>query len=216
MLLVGLALGLSSFANAGLITINSTDTGWYASNGSHSPGNNNYYVHGSVNDFFIFDLASISENIVSATLRIWNPNNGFTSDDISEIFQIWDVDTNIASIVAGTGGVAAYNDFMSGVKYSETTVNLASNGSYVELNLNSSALAAMNSASGLFAFGGTLSTSRDGGYDRLFGYTGFGAGGVNAVHLELNTTVDVPEPSTLAIFALGMIGLASRRFKKQS
>jgi len=27
-------------------------------------------------------------------------------------------------------------------------------------------------------------------------------------------TVDVPEPSTLAIFALGMIGLASRRFKK--
>ena len=27
---------------------------------------------------------------------------------------------------------------------------------------------------------------------------------------------EVPEPSTLAIFALGMIGLASRRFKKQS
>jgi hypothetical protein len=30
------------------------------------------------------------------------------------------------------------------------------------------------------------------------------------------SSVDVPEPSTLAIFALGMIGLASRRFKKQS
>jgi len=29
-------------------------------------------------------------------------------------------------------------------------------------------------------------------------------------------SVDVPEPSTLAIFALGMIVLASRRFKKQS
>jgi len=28
-------------------------------------------------------------------------------------------------------------------------------------------------------------------------------------------SVDVPEPSTLAIFALGMIALASRRFKKQ-
>jgi hypothetical protein len=29
------------------------------------------------------------------------------------------------------------------------------------------------------------------------------------------TAASVPEPSTLAIFALGMIGLASRRFKKQ-
>jgi hypothetical protein len=29
-------------------------------------------------------------------------------------------------------------------------------------------------------------------------------------------SASVPEPSTLAIFALGMIGLASRRFKKQS
>lgn len=30
------------------------------------------------------------------------------------------------------------------------------------------------------------------------------------------TVMDVPEPSTLAIFALGMIGLASRRFNKES
>jgi len=39
----------------------------------------------------------------------------------------------------------------------------------------------------------------------------------NYIPFQLNgTTTDVPEPSTLAIFALGMIGLASRRFKKQS
>jgi len=55
---------------------------------------------------------------------------------------------------------------------------------------------------------------------------GFGSGfkfsTVNA-HLFSFDAVDVdvevsavPEPSTLAIFALGMIGLASRRFKKQS
>jgi hypothetical protein len=30
------------------------------------------------------------------------------------------------------------------------------------------------------------------------------------------TSTGVPEPSTLAIFALGMIGLASRRSNKQS
>jgi hypothetical protein len=34
-------------------------------------------------------------------------------------------------------------------------------------------------------------------------------------HDTITIQVSVPEPSTLAIFALGMIGLASRRFKKQ-
>ncbi len=39
------------------------------------------------------------------------------------------------------------------------------------------------------------------------------AGNINPLGEDLT---QVPEPSTLAIFALGMIGLASRRFKKQS
>jgi hypothetical protein len=48
-----------------------------------------------------------------------------------------------------------------------------------------------------------------------------GSGTTQFQLLELETLTfapanDVPEPSTLAIFALGMIGLASRRFKKQS
>jgi hypothetical protein len=34
-------------------------------------------------------------------------------------------------------------------------------------------------------------------------------------NIVLNDAVQVPEPSTLAIFALGMLGLASRRMKKQ-
>ncbi|MFT5297631.1 MAG: hypothetical protein ACI9YH_003667 [Colwellia sp.] len=49
----------------------------------------------------------------------------------------------------------------------------------------------------------------------------YGAGTDKLDNTLLNTflvmeSVQVPEPSTLAIFALGMIGLASRRFKKQS
>ena len=38
----------------------------------------------------------------------------------------------------------------------------------------------------------------------------------NVIGSLLIRATHVPEPSTLAIFALGMIGLASRRFKKQS
>ncbi len=60
---------------------------------------------------------------------------------------------------------------------------------------------------GVFFFDQTLSAQdvaiiRDGG-----------AGGSGVLQVG---GVAVPEPSTLAIFAIGMIGLASRRFKKQS
>jgi hypothetical protein len=44
------------------------------------------------------------------------------------------------------------------------------------------------------------------------------SGNNNAMELDnvyFSNTTDVPEPSTLAIFALGIIGLSVRRFKKQ-
>ena len=44
------------------------------------------------------------------------------------------------------------------------------------------------------------------------------SGSNNAMELDnvyFSNVTDVPEPSTLAIFALGIMGLASRRFKKQ-
>ena len=43
-------------------------------------------------------------------------------------------------------------------------------------------------------------------------YSAFGA----EVYAVWERSVNVPEPSTLAVFALGMIGLALRRFKTQS
>ncbi len=44
------------------------------------------------------------------------------------------------------------------------------------------------------------------------------SGGNNAMELDnlyFATTTEVPEPSTLVVFALGLMGLASRKFKKQ-
>lgn len=39
---------------------------------------------------------------------------------------------------------------------------------------------------------------------------------IDNVQLSNNVSVDVPEPSTFAIFALGLLGLASRKLKKKS
>ena len=41
-----------------------------------------------------------------------------------------------------------------------------------------------------------------------------GGGAFN--HVFVRTVAEVPEPSTLAVFALGLMGLASRKFKKQA
>ena len=50
-----------------------------------------------------------------------------------------------------------------------------------------------------------------------WGNIGYGAAAAPYVKATFRyNSVAVPEPSTLAIFALGMIGLASRRFNKQS
>jgi hypothetical protein len=59
----------------------------------------------------------------------------------------------------------------------------------------------------------------DGTYD--FSLTAFDLNGAQASSTSIQINVGagatvVPEPSTIAIFALGIIGLASRRFKKQS
>lgn len=48
-----------------------------------------------------------------------------------------------------------------------------------------------------------------------FKYTGASGDGIYFDEAYFNS-VNVPEPTTLTIFALGMIGIASRRFKKQS
>jgi hypothetical protein len=57
--------------------------------------------------------------------------------------------------------------------------------------------------------------SRDASLAQPFNVTG-NSDGHFGPNLRVVDSQPVPEPSTLAIFALGMIGLASRRFKKKS
>jgi hypothetical protein len=85
-------------------------------------------------------------------------------------------------------------------------------------------LTMLSSAGELFTFG-QQSTSFFYGFRNALPFTTLSLVGVGSVSNGFLTpvlddvvisTTSVPEPSTLAIFALGMIGLASRRFKKQS
>jgi hypothetical protein len=82
----------------------------------------------------------------------------------------------------------------------------ADQGSVVEITLNSSAIAAINSTHGLFGMGGSL-TTLDGLANNE---VAFGSSG-NATDIrELRLTL-VPEPSTLLLLGIGAISLLGYR-----
>jgi hypothetical protein len=220
---------LPTVASAMPITLNSFDAGWYTLSGLHDPENDNYFVGDPTSNsaepvfrnFFVFDLGSLSGAYSAAVLRVWNPGlpsgevDGFGSPDPTETYVLRDVTTNIASVLDGTAGLAAFADLADGVLFASYTASLADNNSFVEIALNAAGLAALNSnLSGLFALGGSISTLNDDTRDseRLFAGTASTQPGnpVNRVSLVL-TPIAVSEPGALALLLGGMLALASKR-----
>jgi len=160
----------SSWASA--LNVNYTDRGWYTPAGFHNPNNLSYIagdIRGAgcitcVNDsrnFFVFDLAGVTQQITSAKLAVSVPSQpgpGYVSSDPSENYELHDVVTPISTLRAGTGGVPAHADLGSGVVYGSRTMTAADMGSVVEITLNSSAITAMNANHGLFGIGGSITT----------------------------------------------------------
>lgn len=164
--------------SSGTVTLGATSMGWWDSTGGHSAANTNYGV-GDGNstpdhhDFFVFDLRNVSANILNAQLSIGNPAGGFVdgSPAGNSTLSIWDVSTSIATLTAdGAGQIGIFNDLGSGVLYASRGVSAADNSSQVLINLNGSALTALNAGKGgQFAFGGSLSVAPEPATFLLFG-----------------------------------------------
>jgi hypothetical protein len=150
---VALALCVSS-ANA--ITIDSFDSGSYEHNGSNAPPNDNFIVgrlfQFELNNFFAFNLAPLTGlTVTSATLTTLAGNGVYGSFDASETWGLFDYSGNIASLLDGTGGVAAYNDLGSGASYGQAVVSIPPTGSFtpmpmVTVTLSAAAIADINAA----------------------------------------------------------------------
>jgi hypothetical protein len=187
----GLILSVSAFSNAGLITFNGT-----ASDGDYTSLPGSYTEAG-------FTLTNNSGS------------NYFVDNDFSTNLNSWDDD------------VLEFNSLTS----SQATLTADGN---INFDFSSAFLGSFNSAAsltfeGFFAGGGSITQTFSLGLNTraLFNFTGFNnlsslvisapTDGMFALMDDLTVSASsVPEPSTLAIFALGIIGLASRRFKKQS
>lgn len=125
----------------------------------------------------------------------------FTSLVSYDVDDLWN-----GSIAADWGFISQFNK--NGIQWNEGV--FTGNNSHLGWGLGMSNV-------------GSLDLRRN---ESFFGYTpwatdlnrGYGEGvvTVNTIIDEEEQVASVPEPSTLAIFALGVIGLASRRFKKES
>ncbi|ASP48542.1 PEP-CTERM sorting domain-containing protein [Cognaticolwellia beringensis] len=87
-----------------------------------------------------------------------------------------------------------------------TTFNALLNGVLVESF--STSTSANNSSQGFYGFTGIL-------FDEIQVASNSGSALIDNIQFNNSSSTAVPEPSTLAIFALGIMGLAARRFKKQ-
>ena len=206
-------LALSAITQASPITFDATDTGWYLLDGTHNTNNPNYIVSEEHNNFSVFDLSSLADTITSATLRLFNPHNGYATNDPLEVFQIFDVMTPIDSLLNGTGGQKTYFDLEGGSLFGSTYVTSQDNGNYVEVEINQLGIDYLNQNT-LVAFGGSLTTADD-HVDRLFGYT-HSSFNPNFAQLQVSTTLkgQVPEPGTLALLGCAVfLGFSTRKRK---
>ena len=183
----GLVLSVSGFANAGLIE---------------------YTYDGPIGNDVDTNPASLFEITITDNYIISDLNVQFELFDSSDLFWT-DLDLTISNgfttvILASAQNILFGSDGLFNVTFDDEALNNLSTGNSV---------GSYKSLESLSAFDGqnitgtwTLSIFDDyqpGENNNLISYS------ITA------TTTSVPEPSTLAIFALGIMGLASRRFKKQ-
>ncbi|MBU2711587.1 PEP-CTERM sorting domain-containing protein [Zooshikella harenae] len=136
----------------------------------------------------------------------------YLSTDASKTWTLWSVSTIIATLTGGTGGLAAFGDLASGTSYGSVSVTASDVGSYVEASLNASALASLSAATGLWAIGGSITTLGTGD-DAVFWFSHEDAR-VELVVNEISPEPDpTPEPTSLILFGLGVLGMAYSRKK---
>jgi hypothetical protein len=172
-------LGHVGGASANTLTLNAIGSGWWDSTGSHTATNPNYIAGLYTNeyrDYFVFDLAGISQPITGATLLVFNPSGGYSSADPTETYAVFDVSTPIATLQAsGTGRTDVFADLGTGAAFGTRDVSAIDNGQIVSIDLNSTAINSLNAAlGGQFAVGGAVTSLSGTAIQYVFGSSGTG------------------------------------------
>jgi hypothetical protein len=207
-LVIILAGGLMSGADASAatLTLTSTATGNYASDGSHSAASANYAVGqtgGTVyHDFFAFDVPHV-DSILGASLLV--PALGYLSIRPNENVVLYDVSTPLSTLTATqTSATPIFDDLGSGDIFAVKSVTAADDNTFVTFSLNSGAVASLVAAIGTsWAIGGAITPMLlPAGSDELVFASSVSVGAKLVLQV-------VPEPPAIALAAIGALGLAN-------
>jgi hypothetical protein len=169
--------GFASNSGTQTVTLNAVDSGSWDSQGNHFAGFENYEVGQSfpgevLNDYFVFDLSGISQEIASAQLTLSNPFGGYVSPDPSETINFSDVSTPI-NVLEGSGPDLSgiFTDLGTGTSFGTQTVTPGTDP--VTTTLNADAINALTAGlGGQFAMGGSLTSISGSATQLLFTFSG--------------------------------------------
>ena len=171
-------LVLSNSVNAATITLNAVNSGSYVEYGTTNGTTSNIFsgINGAYhyNNWLGFDLSSVSGTITSASLEV--ASNSYNNS--GQTFTWYEVSTPYANL-GTTNGISIYNDLASGTVFASGTHTAGIINSF---NLNTDALASLNSTSSFWAIGGHNPED-----NWAFGFTGgVGTGDHIQLHLEVS------------------------------
>ena len=196
--------GFSLPAERGHDCLSASDEGWYNSDGIHHSLNKNYAVGDAFGleyrNYFVFDLTGISGQVVSAQLRVPNPQNGYFSPNAEETYQVRSVGTPIGTLESdATDGAGIFAGLGMNVLYGSQQVSQSDNGHAVSISLNAEAVGAIEYAQGFFALGGGLAglPAVAAANRVVFG----GSSGPPEEIPQLILTTAVPEPATVPLWS---------------
>ncbi len=194
--------GSSSLTNSPIVTWSDSDGGGFEVYGMRSAGPR------GMSGLFDHDNDSSTANIgIPGAIEV--------NDDSGNVLltATFNLDTNIntdqMSVLSFFGGVRGGNSTGASVEVFNLTQGTSLSG------VLTPTLGAKNWIYNEFSFASSASNIGD---DIQIRWTGGGSNSANGQEVALVSfsTIDVPEPSTLAIFTLAIMGLVSRKIKKQS
>ena len=184
--------------------VDASDSGWYDSTGFHNPNNRNYLAgdaYGIYRNFYSFVIPFLNAPIISAQLAVKTFDYG--SGDALEHYQLHDVATPAATVLAGGSGLTGiFKDLGEGTSFGSRSYADADDHQIRYIDLNAAAINAISAKIGqTMVLGGQL-TSLDSISNNEYSFGFSSSPAPWDVHLVLNAGNALPLVSVIASDAI--------------